>query len=173
MSTPSSPRLTGERLRGVMRHWATGVAVVASSRYDEELDCVVHSGCTVNAVTSVSLDPPLVLVCLADTARTFATVRRSQQFTLSFLTEAQAEAALVFASDAPEQEKFERVPTFLLEEGPVVEGSLAHLACRVTATHRAGTHNLLIGEVCRGEHRSSGEPLLFYGGAFWERSGTA
>jgi flavin reductase (DIM6/NTAB) family NADH-FMN oxidoreductase RutF len=156
-----------------MRHWATGVAVVGSTRFDEELGCEVSSGCTVNAVTSVSLDPPLVLVCLADTARTLATVRRSQRFTLSFLTKDQADAALVFASAAPEPEKFERVPTVLLEEGPVVEGCLAHLACRVTATHRAGTHNLLIGEVCRGEHHADAEPLLFYGGGFWERSGTA
>jgi len=173
MNPPSSPPVTRERLRRVMRHWATGVAVVGSTRYDEDLNREVHSGCTVNAVTSGSLDPPLVLVCLADTARTFATVRQSQRFTLSFLTDDQAAAALVFASDAAEPDKFARVPTFLLDEGPVLEGSLAYLACRVTATYRAGTHNLLIGEVCRGEHREGSEPLLFYGGAFWEPSGTA
>jgi len=168
MSRPASPRMTGERLRGVMRHWATGVAVVGASRLDEELGCEVSSGCTVNAVTSVSLQPPLVLVCLADTARTFATICQSQRFSLSFLTSEQAEAALVFASAAPEPEKFELVPTVRTEGGPVLEGCLAYLTCRVESMLTAGDHHLVLGEVCGGESLEEADPLLFYGGAFWD-----
>jgi flavin reductase (DIM6/NTAB) family NADH-FMN oxidoreductase RutF len=147
--------------RKVMGQWATGVAVVTSSCDDGYV-----SGCTANAVSSVSLRPPLVLVCLGERSRTLAAVRRSRRFALSFLAANQEEVAGVFASDRPEADKFAVAETFVAEGVPVLTGCVAYASCRVASMTVAGDHEVVIGEVRAAEVLDSGEPLLFHAGSF-------
>src|SRR3954471_6673705 len=86
--------------RETCARFATGVCVVTSLGPDGP------SGMTANAVTSLSLDPPLMLVCFATTARTLAAVEHSGRFGVHFLSHDQEELAARFASKLPEREKF-------------------------------------------------------------------
>jgi len=170
MSQASAP-VSPSTLRSVMGRWATGVAVVTSRHRDADGGADVRSGCTVNAVTSVSLEPPLLLVCLAETARTLRTVRCSGRFGLSFLAGDQIELARVFASDIAENEKFSAAQTFLAEGVPVLRGCLAYAACRAVSIEAAGDHHIVVGEVRRAERLDARDALLFFEGALRGQAG--
>jgi flavin reductase (DIM6/NTAB) family NADH-FMN oxidoreductase RutF len=149
-------------MRTVMGHFATGVCVVSTRRGDGS-----PVGTTVNAVTSVSLDPPLLLVCLAHESETLAAVRWSSRFAVSILAEGQREHSSRFAAKggqarAREVDFSEHAPGL-----PCLPGALATVACRVDAMHHAGDHTIVIGEALA---MSSGErddaPLLFFRGSY-------
>ena len=142
-------------LRQVMGRFATGVTVVTTMEHD-----TIH-GMTANAFLSVSLRPPLVLVSLGH-CRMSAMLPRTGRYGVSVLCSDQEQFAAHFAA----QRVSPIEPTFVWHRGlPLLEGALAHLACRVVDVHAAGDHVLWIGEVEHLEHRD-GEPLLFYTGRF-------
>jgi flavin reductase (DIM6/NTAB) family NADH-FMN oxidoreductase RutF len=159
-----------EELRRVMRQWATGVTVVAAQYKD------VRHGMTVNAFTSVTLTPPLVLVSLERITRTRNLVEKAGHFGVSILDASQQNISEQFAGNLEEYEdRFTNVPTFTLESGaPFIVGGIAFLDCRVTAQHEVGTHTLFIGEVLdvRNEIESQsseqveGQPLIYYQRAY-------
>jgi 3-hydroxy-9,10-secoandrosta-1,3,5(10)-triene-9,17-dione monooxygenase reductase component len=149
-------------LRTVMGNFATGVCVLSARRDD---GCPVAT--TVNAVTSVSLEPPLLLVCLAHDSETLAAVRSTSHFTVSILAESQREHSTRFAAKGaqarPREIDFsEHAPGL-----PCLPDALATVACRVSAIHRGGDHMIVIGEALA---MSSGEreqtPLLFFRGSY-------
>jgi flavin reductase (DIM6/NTAB) family NADH-FMN oxidoreductase RutF len=110
---------------------------------------------------SVSLRPPLVLVSLGR-CRMAEMLPRTGRYGISVLAHDQEEFAAHFAA----QRSASRPPEFVWHEGlPLLEGALAHVACRVVDVHAAGDHVLWIGEVEHLRHRD-GEPLLFYSGKF-------
>jgi 3-hydroxy-9,10-secoandrosta-1,3,5(10)-triene-9,17-dione monooxygenase reductase component len=121
---------------------------------------------TANAVTSVSLEPPLMVVCFDRTARTLAAVRHSGLFAVQFLSHDQEETAERFASKLPEAEKFEGVPWVERAGVPTLEGCLAGLACEVRELVPGGDHLVGIGEV-KDLWIGSGEPLVFFRGDYW------
>ena len=142
-------------LRQVMGRFATGVTVVTTIERD-----TIH-GMTANAFLSVSLRPPLVLVSLGD-CRMSAMLPRTERYGVSVLSHEQEHFAAHFAAQRVSPVE----PSFVWHHGlPLLDGALAHLACRVVDVHRAGDHVLWIGEV---EHlyQREGEPLLFYTGRF-------
>src|SRR6185503_10502255 len=96
-------RVDAAEFRTACGHFATGVCVVTSLGADGP------SGMTANAVTSLSLEPPLMLVCFALTSRTLAAVEHSGRFGVQFLAHDQEELAARFASKLPEHEKFDGV----------------------------------------------------------------
>lgn len=147
-----------DMLRRTMRQWATGVAVV-SSRSDGR----IH-GMTVSSFTSVSLDPPLVLVSLENQARTHAMVTDSGVFAVSVLEEDQREISDIFAGRVSDDEnRFEGQEFTLSETGcPILEGSLAYLDCQVQSAERGGTHTVFLGLVLAAEPLRQGRPLLYY-----------
>ncbi len=152
--------MVGEvKFREVMGHFATGVTVVTSR--DREGRGV---GLTVNAFTSVSLDPPLILVCLHRDADAHDPLLESGSFVVSVLRAEQEELALRFATEDPEV-RFRGVKV-----GPEVlgglrlEGALAWLDCRVHEVHRGGDHSIIVAEVVECD-AASGDPLLFYRGS--------
>jgi flavin reductase (DIM6/NTAB) family NADH-FMN oxidoreductase RutF len=149
-------------MRTVMGHFATGVCVVSTRRGDGE-----PVATTVNAVTSVSLEPPLLLVCLAHDSETLAAVEESGRFAVNVLAESQREHSIRFAA------KGERAKTREVDFGehqpgiPCLPGALATIACRVSAMHRGGDHMIVIGEALSSSSAEAEDtPLLFFRGSY-------
>jgi flavin reductase (DIM6/NTAB) family NADH-FMN oxidoreductase RutF len=126
------------------------------------------AGMTTNAFTSLSLDPPLVLVCFERGSRTLPVVRETGRFAVNVLRAGQEELARVFASKRVAAEKFESV-THTVEHGvPVLDGALAWLVCDLEALHPGGDHEIGVGAVTALGHDAAGSPLLFFDGAYRE-----
>jgi flavin reductase (DIM6/NTAB) family NADH-FMN oxidoreductase RutF len=144
-------------LRKALGGFVSGVTVVTTAIGDD-----VH-GMTANAFTSVSLDPPLVLVSIARSAKMDARIQSSGRYGVSVLCSSQENLSLHFAGarlKAPE------TPEFEWRSGvPLVRGALVHLACSVYDSHPAGDHTLHIGRVEELWHRH-GDPLVFFTGSF-------
>jgi flavin reductase (DIM6/NTAB) family NADH-FMN oxidoreductase RutF len=142
-------------LRQVMGRFATGVTVITT------IDRNTIHGMTANGFLSVSLRPPLVLVSLGR-CRMNEMLPRTSRYGVSVLACDQEHFAAHFAAQRPSPVD----PEFVWHDGlPLLDGALAHLACRVVDIHPAGDHVLWIGEVEHLHHRD-GEPLLFYTGRF-------
>jgi flavin reductase (DIM6/NTAB) family NADH-FMN oxidoreductase RutF len=152
--------MVGEaEFRRVMGHFATGVTVVASRTQDDK-----PVGLTVNAFTSVSLSPPLVLVCVHREAEPHDPILESGHFGVSVLTGGQKELALRFAREEPEH-RFEGlyvVPGSL--GSPLIRGSHAWLECRIEKAYPGGDHTIILGEVVDCGP-GLGDPLLFHRGS--------
>lgn len=148
------------RFREVMGHFATGVAVVTASGPDGP------AGLTTNAVTSVSLDPPLLLVCFDNRSRTLPIVRESGRYAVNVLRAGQEELARVFASKRVARTKFEAVTHTVAHGVPVLDGALAWIVCDVEALHPAGDHTIGVGRVTELDADPDGEPLAFFRGAY-------
>jgi flavin reductase (DIM6/NTAB) family NADH-FMN oxidoreductase RutF len=149
-------------MRTVMGHFATGVCVLSTRRSDGS-----PVGTTVNAVTSVSLEPPLLLVCLAHDSETLAAVRASARFAVNILAEDQREHSNRFAAKG-EHARPREVDFSEHEPGlPYLPDALATLACRVSAIHRAGDHMIVIGEaLSMSSAHEDVAPLLFFRGTY-------
>ena len=147
--------------RSAIGHFATGVAVVTCDGRDGP------SGLTTNAVSSLSLDPLLLLVCFDNASRTLAAVRDSGRFAVNVLRAGQEELAAVFASKRVQAEKFEAVTHRIEHALPVLDDALAWIACDVHELHPAGDHTIAIGAVTHvWSAPGDPEPLLFYRGVF-------
>jgi 3-hydroxy-9,10-secoandrosta-1,3,5(10)-triene-9,17-dione monooxygenase reductase component len=121
---------------------------------------------TANAVSSLSLDPPLMIVCFALTSRTLAAVQQSRRFGVQFLAHDQEEVAARFASKRPEQEKFEGLAWSERAGVPSIDGCLAWIGCELRDLHPGGDHQIGVGEVV-DLWEVTGEPLVFFRGDYW------
>jgi flavin reductase (DIM6/NTAB) family NADH-FMN oxidoreductase RutF len=150
--------------RGVMGGFATGVTIV-TSRLGEE-----RHGMTANSVTSVSLEPPLVLVCIDRSAESHDIIDASGTFALSILSRDQEALAARFAAkDGAAAHRLVDVPHHTRATGaPIIDGSLAYLDCRVAERFPGGDHTIFLGEVVDAGRMSDGVPLVFYMGRYAE-----
>ena len=152
-----------QRFREVIGHFATGVAVVTCTGPDGP------AGLTTNAVTSLSLDPLLLLVCFDNGSRTLPAVRATGRFAVNVLAEGGEELARVFASkQLLGHEKFESV-THTVDHGvPVLDDALAWLVCDLRELLPGGDHTIGIGAVRQmgTGPRADARPLLWYQGAY-------
>ncbi|MEO8180469.1 MAG: flavin reductase family protein [Deltaproteobacteria bacterium] len=125
-------------------------------------------GMTASSFTSLSVDPPLVLLCLGNATRTLDAVKRSQHFAVSVLAEHHSCLAQGFAGTAPERwAPFEHYDWRGGSTGaPVLEDSLAWFDCRLAATHQGGDHSIVVGEVVDFGSNPRARPLL-YGNRTW------
>ena len=124
---------------------------------------------TANAFSSVSLEPPLVLVCVMDGTEGSASIKRNGVFAVNVLGAEQEGLSRYFASrDRPRGwETFEGIAHRRVETGsPVIEGSAAYFDCRLVAAHPAGDHIVFIGEVLALGAASEVPPLLFHHGRY-------
>ena len=146
--------------RDAMGHFATGVTVL-TTRHEGE-----PHGMTANSVTSVSLDPMLILVCLMKDARTALAIQAAERFAVNILTEGQDELSQRFAR--PGQDHFEGLELMEGPHGlPLLPGCLAHLAAQVTEIVPAGDHDVVFGEVDHVHvNPNGGAPLLFFQGGY-------
>ncbi len=153
-----------DEFRDACGRFATGVCVVTSLGTDGP------SGMTANAVTSLSLEPPLMIVCFALTSRTLVAVEHSRRFGVQFLAHDQEELAARFASKAPEHEKFEGVAWRERAGVPSIDGCLAWIACELQALYPGGDHQIGVGEVV-DLWEVAGDPLVFFRGDYWSLTG--
>jgi len=143
-------------LKDAYARWATGVTIV-TARADDR----IH-GMTVSAFTEVSLDPPLVLVCIDRASNTQPLIAQGGVFAVNILARDQEPLARRFASVEAEDRRFQDLHCETGVTGaPLLVGSIASLDCRLETAHEAGDHIIFIGAVV-GLQVSGGEPLLFY-----------
>jgi flavin reductase (DIM6/NTAB) family NADH-FMN oxidoreductase RutF len=151
--------VTGAALRKALGRFVSGVTVVTTG---SERDAEGIHGMTANAFTSVSLEPPLVLVSIATKAKMDARIARCGRYGVSILCREQEPVSLHFAGGKPCPERVRFV-----ERGgvPLLDGALVHLVCSVYDSHPAGDHTLHVGRVDElwSQH---GEPLVFFTGTF-------
>jgi flavin reductase (DIM6/NTAB) family NADH-FMN oxidoreductase RutF len=160
MTSPESDLVASPlRMRKALGRFVSGVTIVTTA--ESELDDSVH-GMTANAFTSVSLDPPLVLVSIANRAKMNEKIAATGRYGVSILAGDQEPLSLHFAG-ATSREDLVR---FTWRQGvPLLEGALVHLSCKVTDSHPAGDHTLHVGQVEELWY-DDGRPLVFYTGSF-------
>jgi flavin-dependent trigonelline monooxygenase, reductase component len=147
-------------LRNMFGVFMTGVTIVTMRDQDG-----VKRGFTANSFTSVSLDPPLVLVCVGNEASSHDALCRAERFGVNILGDWQREASMAFSSRTGK--RFEAIETWASTAGgpPLITGSLATLDCAREQIVPAGDHSIIIGRVL-GFSRSAGQPLGYYGGHY-------
>ena len=161
-SAAATPAGMGRLMRNVMGHFATGVSVVTARG-----EGGAPVGTTANAVSSVSLDPPLLLACLARGSETLAAIRAEGRFAVNVLAADQRHHSDRFAAKGAAVRAHE-VDFDDHEHGvPVLPGALATIACEVEAIYPAGDHEIVVGAAHHLEHREpTAPPLLFYRGSY-------
>ena len=151
--------------RRVLGHFATGVTIVTACDGQGK-----PTGLTASAFTSVSLEPPLILICVAHTSQSYPALRDGGRFAVNFLGNKQEDASRRFATSKI-VDKFEGVAYHMSEMGlPILTDSLAHVECVTVNTHVEGDHTVFIGRVdaCGA---SDGEPLLYFRGKYGRFAG--
>ncbi|TCT08324.1 flavin reductase family protein [Aquabacter spiritensis] len=161
-----SDSLDPRRFRTVIGAFATGVAVITTA-----FEGAFH-GMTINSLTSVSLDPCLLLVCPRRGSATGAAIRGSGAFAVNIRAADQRDLSHRFVR-ADIAERFAELDIELGPRGvPLLPGAIAHLCCRVSAIHPGGDHEIVVGEV-RTCSDAGGHPLLFHKGSFGAFRGDA
>jgi flavin reductase (DIM6/NTAB) family NADH-FMN oxidoreductase RutF len=161
------PEFGSAEFRSAVGAFATGVTVI-TTRGEPGSDTDVY-GMTANAFSSVSLDPPLVLVCVISGTTGAETIERNGVFAVNVLGAHQEPISRFFAArDRPSgQEAFRDVPHFSAVTGsPILERAAAYMDCWLAARHEAGDHLIFIGEVVALGVDPSAHPLLFHGGGY-------
>lgn len=147
-------------LRDALGCFATGVTVVTC--LDGEGKPV---GLTANSFTSVSLDPPLLLVCVAKAAATAGPLSDADHFAVNVLQNEQQPASITFSTRV--EDRFGQTPWSLGEHGvPVLLDSLSVFECSRHAIHDAGDHFILVGEVKKATFEAGLDPLLYFRGRY-------
>lgn len=142
-----------------LRRWASGVTIV-TARAGER----VH-GMTVSAFTSVSIAPPLVLVCADKSSDTLRLIEEGGVFAANLLGRGHEELSNRFAF-GDERTRFDGVEWHAGKTGaPLLDGAIASIDCRVVGTHEAGDHVIYVGEV-EGVELRDGEPMLYFAGRY-------
>jgi flavin reductase (DIM6/NTAB) family NADH-FMN oxidoreductase RutF len=150
--------IDGKQFRQALGTFATGVTVIAVQD-----DQTVH-GMTANAVSSVSLDPPLILVCVDHRARTLQLIRSVGVFSVNILSEEQENISRHFAKQSVDQ-----IPEFTFTQqetaSPILQNALTAMDCIVVQEVEAGDHTIFIARV-QNIIMNEGEPLCFFKGKY-------
>jgi len=144
--------------RRIMGRFATGVTVV-TSRVGEQF-----FGMTASAVASLSLDPPLLLVCVDKRAALLEALKQSRIFAMNILSEEQEALSRRFATKGP-KEFGDIALTTAVTGAPVFSEALGWVDCKVVDILPGGDHEIFLGEIVAGEHRD-GRPLLYFHGNY-------
>ena len=157
-------------MRDTLRFWGSGVTVVATLADDTHE--FQYAGMTVSAFTSLSLEPPLIVVCIAKNTTTTDCILKHRVLGVSILNGDQAELSDRFAGrvDLPSHgDRFEGVAVGIAVTGaPVLQHALAWLDCRVQSVHDGSTHWIVCGEVVATGHAGSDvSPLIYFNRAYF------
>ncbi len=150
-------------LRRILGQFATGVTVV-TSRISTQT-----RGITVNSFTSVSLDPPIVLICIDNKARTYSFLPEAGVFAVNILSENQESISDYFARRlAPDpDDELAEIPYHEGVTGcPLIDGSIAYVECQIVAKQDVGDHAIFIAEVVSASLAEDAPPLLFFRGRY-------
>ena len=147
-----------KRFRCVMGAFATGVAIVTTEWQGDWF------GATVNSLTSVSLQPCMLLFCVSDSSTTGTAIRSSGRFSVNILGQHQSDLSARFTEAG--RDRFADLALDFSADGlPLLKGAAAQLCCRVAAIHKGGDHDIILGEVLSGEDCAC-NPLVFHKGAY-------
>ncbi len=145
--------------RSVLGRFASGITVIATRDASG-----ANHGMTVSAFSSLSLVPPLVIVCIGHAATISGAIATATHFGVSVLGAHQQAVAQRFAES--DTDRFEGIATSLgIGNVPLIDGAIGWLACKVQARHEGGDHTIVVGEVLDAGTRE-GEPLLHYRGIY-------
>jgi 3-hydroxy-9,10-secoandrosta-1,3,5(10)-triene-9,17-dione monooxygenase reductase component len=164
VSEGGETRVSGAEMRRVLGHFATGVTVLTARVGGEPV------GMVANSFTSVSLEPPLVLICAGADSDTWPRIREAERFCVNVLGHDQRELAISFARKGTD--RYAGVELAGDGEGPPrLAGVIAHVECRIWAEHPGGDHTIVVGEVLElavsdEDAERLEEPLIFYRGGF-------
>lgn len=151
------PSADSDSFRNALGTFVTGVTVITTDSPEGPVAIVA------NSFASVSLDPPLVLWSPAKSSRRFEHFAGSRRFAVHVLADDQRDIcnAIIGSKTA-----ISKVPMHLSHCGmPIIEGALATFECNLAATHDAGDHVIVVGQVTKAHHRG-GAPLVFHGGKY-------
>jgi flavin reductase (DIM6/NTAB) family NADH-FMN oxidoreductase RutF len=148
-----------DEFRAVLGRFPSGVTVVTTTGEDGSDD-----GMTVSAFCSVSLDPPLVLICIEKTASVYEALTTAPGFVVNVLSARQEQIARRFS--IVDIDRFQGVGFTRSSNGyAILDDVLAVIECRRFALHQAGDHTIIVGEV-EATRAESGTPLLYYRGGY-------
>ena len=151
--------ISRDEFRAALGRFSSGVCVITTKDESERLH-----GITVSAFSSVSLEPPLILVCIEKRAYSHRAFEESSFFNVNILSETQQHFSDHFASHLPD--KFDGIEYFESEKGlPFLKDALAHLECRLKYAHKGGDHTIFVGEIEKSSVRD-GKPLIYFHGNY-------
>lgn len=147
-----------QTFRSTLSHWASGVTVVTTQHHEQRV------GITASSFTSLSLEPPQILICVAKKLYTHQVIEQSRIFAVNILRLEQLEWGMRFAGMIPElADRFQGIEVQQAVTGaPVFPAALAWLDCTLHTTHDSGDHTIFIGEVMAANAATEGSPLLYY-----------
>jgi len=152
-------RIDAERFRQVLGHLPTGVTVVSAH------GAAGPVGMAANSVTSVSLEPPLMLFCPAKSSTTWPPIRDSGRFTVNVFAAHHEEMSRRFSARGVD--RFEGVAWHPGDAGPVLDEAIAWIECTIDAIHEGGDHLIVVGAVDElGIRDAEVEPLVFFRGRY-------
>lgn len=153
------PDIAPPEFRRLLGHFATGVTIITLVRPDGR-----PAGMTASSLASVSLEPPLVSVCVGSDAEIHPLMAGAERWTVNILADDQEALSRRFAE--PDVDRFAGVGYETTARGLVLlTGALAYLECEPYAQHPAGDHTLFLGRVVGGD-TNAGSPLLYYRGGY-------
>ena len=152
-------------LRRIFGTFATGVTVITMPTKEE----AGAWGMTANSYTSLSLDPPLILICVDKSTRTHQYLLDTEVWAVNILAGDQEKVSRIFAmKDYNEERTMVGTPYHRGQSGaPIIDGALAYLECRTYAMYEGGDHTIFVGEIQDAQVVDpDGQPLLFYKGRY-------
>jgi flavin reductase (DIM6/NTAB) family NADH-FMN oxidoreductase RutF len=158
MSPNTFTQIDGKHFRQVLAHLPTGVTVIAAHGEQGPV------GMAANSVTSVSLDPPLVLFCPAKSSSTWPKIRAAGSFCINVMAGHHEEVTRQFA--AKEADRFSGVDCEARPTGPALRDAVAWLECKIHNEHDAGDHTIVVARVVAIEAAPETDPLVFFRGSY-------
>lgn len=151
------PIVSPDDFKAALGSWAAGVTVVTTRQGD-----LVY-GITVSSFSSLSMDPLLVLVCLADSNRLPRMIEESGRFAVSILAAGQGDVSAIFAMSGREPTRDFGIDTVVMHTGaPVISGCIAALDCELERAVPGGDHTIMIGRVVAASADGTKLPLVYY-----------
>jgi flavin reductase (DIM6/NTAB) family NADH-FMN oxidoreductase RutF len=144
----------------VMGSFASGVTIITVTDKNGQ-----PHGFTASAVTSLSLEPRMLLVCISERSSTLNVIKEAGSFAVNILSTDQQETAQQFATRKDHRFGGIRWRPGPATGAPILDGSLAYAECRLTDTCRGGDHVILMGEIVAGDAHEA-EPLLYFRGRY-------
>ena len=148
----------------LMRRFAAGVTLVTFNENDK------FGGLTVSSFCSLSMNPPLVLICIDRKIVSHESLKNSDTFGINICNSNQGKLAWDFAnSNVDKNELIKSLPHTLTDLGtPLLEDCLTSIECKITERHEGGDHTIFIGQVENGNFDENSKPLIYYGSGLGE-----
>lgn len=147
-----------QQYKQILAQWASGVTVVTTLNEGK------WKGTTASSFSSVSLTPPLILICIDRKLLTHQLLEKSGVFAINILNEEQIELGKLFAGMYPDvEDRFVGLDCFTAETGcPIMPSAIAWLDCRIRNMYDGGDHTIFVGEVLAGGTQNTSQPLLYH-----------